>query len=113
MLIEKLAKTFFNILDDEIGPFDRPIQFRPFPFTAGGTLNFLTIGAGRVVFVTYVSWDLFGHPEQKRGQLGRYEFLTVCDHEDWCLDIITKVGRQSLRITFDPGDTLDISAWVP
>jgi len=112
MNIPELAKTFFQSLDEEIGPFDRPLQFHPFPFDAGGSLNFLSIGAGKRPFVTYVSWDLFGHPDQRRGDLGRYELITTCDSEDWCLGAVTNIGKQSLQELFSPGDTLDIGAWV-
>jgi hypothetical protein len=112
MTVPELAKSFFGILDKRIGPFDRPIQFRPFPFDAGGAVNLLTVGAGRKRFVTYVSWDLFGHPQQRRGKLGRYELLTTCNSEEWCLDILTGIGRQSLQEVFDPGDTLDIALWT-
>lgn len=112
MNISELAKAFFKTIDERIGPFDRPFQYRPFPFDAGGALNLLTVGVGRESFVTYVSWDLFGHPEQKRGSLGRYELLAVCDDSQWCIDILSKIGRQSLQTLFHPGDTLDISPWV-
>jgi hypothetical protein len=111
MNLTKLSKTFFDIIEKRIGPFDRPFQFRPFPFDSGGALNFLTVGAGREKFVTYVSWDLFGHEEQKRGKIGRFELLTSCDTEQWCVDVITNVGRQTLVELFEPGDTMDISAW--
>src|SRR3954468_22638704 len=103
--VPELAKSYFRLIEHQFGPFDRPIQFRPFPFDAGGALNFLTVGANTKQFVTYVSWDLFGHPEQKRGSLGRYELLTVCEDEKWCLDILTNVGRQSLKSIFEPRDT--------
>jgi hypothetical protein len=112
MDISELGDAFFRVINERIGPFDRPMHFRVFPFDAGGSLNFLTVGRGRERFVTYVSWDLFGHAEQKRGSLGRYELLTVCDEEEWCIDVLTKIGRQSLQEVFQPGDTLDIGAWV-
>lgn len=81
--------------------------------TAGGALNFLTVGAlRREEFFTYVSWDLFGHEEQKRRRIGRYELLVLCDEERWCLDVLTHIGRQSLQEAFEPGDTLDIGPWV-
>lgn len=112
MNLETLAKQFFSIIDRGVGPFDRPFQFRPFPFDAGGALNFLTVGLGREKFVTYVSWDLLGHEQQKRGKLGRYELLAHCDDEQWCLNILTNIGRQSLVDVFEPGDTMDISPWI-
>jgi|YelNatPaOPRAMG01_1025707.scaffolds.fasta_scaffold78922_2 hypothetical protein len=112
MKVSNLAKAFFRELDQRVGPFDRPIQFRVFPFDAGGALNLLTVGAGRKEFVTYVSWDLFGHPRQKRGKLGRYELLVVCDDENWAIETLTNIGRQSLQTVFNPGDTLDIGPWV-
>lgn len=112
MSVAALAKAFFAILEERVGPFDRPIEFRVFPFDAGGALNFLTVGKGRAKLVKYVSWDLFGHPHQKRGSLGRYELLCECDSEQWCLDILTNIGRQSLKTLFEPGDTLDIGIWV-
>ncbi len=113
MNLPKLSKKFFALLDDRIGPFDRPFQFRVFPFDAGGALNFLTVGVGRGdSFITYVSWDLFGHEQQKRGGLGRYELLVVDDDQKWCVDVLTKIGRQSLQEVFEPGDTLDIGSWV-
>ncbi len=113
MSVSELAKEFFRILEERVGPFDRPFQFRVFPFDAGGSLNFLTVSAEEhKPFVTYVSWDLFSHEQQKRGSLGRYELLAVCDDEKWCLDVLTNVGRQSLQEVFEPGDTFDIGPWV-
>lgn len=112
MSIPALAKAFFEILNEHVGPFDRPIEFRVFPFDAGGALNFLTVGKGRCRFVKYVSWDLFGNPNQKRGSLGRFELLCECDSEEWCLDILTNIGRQTFETLFEPGDTLDIGVWV-
>jgi hypothetical protein len=109
--ISALSKEFLHIIEKSIGPFDRPFRFHVFPFSAGGDLNFLTVGQGGP-FATYISWDLFGHEEQKRGSLGRYELLAVCDDERWCLDILTKVGRQTLHELFEPGDTFDIGPWV-
>jgi hypothetical protein len=112
MTTSRLGKEFFRILDERIGPFDRPMKFRVFPFDLGGALNFLTIAAREDRFVTYVSWDLLGHPEQKRGRLGRYELLCTCDDETWCAEVLTCVGRMSLHEVFDPEHTLDIGAWV-
>lgn len=112
MSLSHLADAFFNRIDRDIGPFDRPIYFHPFPFNAGGNLNFLTVGRESRKFVTYVSWDLFGHPEQKHGSFGRYELLAICNNEDWCLNILTNIGRMTLQVVFEPGDTLDIGPWV-
>jgi Suppressor of fused protein (SUFU) len=113
MNVSQLSKEFFRAIDETIGPFDRPFQFRVFPFNAGGDLNFLTVGVGRhEPFITYVSWDLFGHEQQKRGSFGRYELLATCDDEPWCSDVLTKIGRLSLQEVFEPGDTLDIGPWV-
>jgi len=112
MSVSELAKEFFRVIEGQFGPFDRPIQFRPFPFDAGGALNFLTVGAGQKTCVTYISWDLFGHPKQKRGSLGRYEVLALTDDEDWCIDVLTRVGNQCLQDLFKPGDTLDIAQWT-
>lgn len=113
MNVPQLSKEFLRVIEERIGPFDRPFQFRVFPFDAGGALNFLTVGVGRSApFVTYVSWDLFGHEQQKRGSFGRYELLASCDEEQWCLNVLTKIGRQGLVEVFDPGDTLDIGQWV-
>jgi len=112
MNLQKLAKSFFEEIDNEIGPFDRPFRFRPFPFDSGGALNFMTVGAGREPLVTYVSWDLLGNEKQKRGKLGRFELLTICDNEDWCIDILTNIGRQTLVEIFDSGDTMDVSPWM-
>src|SRR5688572_27429193 len=113
MSVPQLAKAFFRHIDKSIGPFDRPFQFQVFPFDAGGGLNLLTVGAGRGdQFVTYVTWDLLGNEEQKRGHLGRYELTAICDDGDWCQDVLTKIGRQSLREVFEPGDTLDLGIWV-
>lgn len=109
--LPELAKAFFEALDKSVGPFDKPYQFRPFPFDVGGILNFLTVGAGHKKIVTYVSWDLFGHPKQKRGRLGRYELLVNSDDEDWVLKILTNIGRQSLSELFKFGDSLDIGSW--
>jgi hypothetical protein len=109
--LSNLAKIYFEIVDKRFGPFDRPLQFRPFPFEVGGALNFLTIGAGKGPMVTYVTWDLIGQRDQRRGKLGRYELLTMCDNEEWVLDIITNIGRQTLSEVFDSGDTMDISPW--
>jgi len=113
MSVSLLSKEFFRVIDERVGPFDRPFQFRVFPFDAGGDLNFMTVGAGRgESFVTYVSWDLFGHEQQKRGSFGRYELLATCDDELWCCDILTKIGRLTLLELFEPGDTIDIAQWV-
>ena len=113
MSISLLSKEFFRVIDERVGPFDRPFQFRVFPFDAGGALNFLTVGVGRgEPFVIYVTWDLFGHEEQKRGSFGRYELLAICDDEQWCFDVLTKIGRLGLQEIFEPGDTLDIGTWV-
>lgn len=109
MSVSNLSKKFFRLVDEKIGPFDRPFQFRPFPFDAGGSLNFLEIAAKNgEAFTTFVSWDLFGHEKQKRGKLGRYELLTVCDDEKWCVDVLTHIGRQGLDELIEPGDMFDI-----
>ena len=105
-----LAEKFFKSIDKRVGPFDRPFQFRPFPFEAGGSLNFLTVGAGRAL-VTYVSWDLLGQQRQKRGKMGRYELLATCDSERWCWDVLTNIGRQTLLEVFEPEDSMEISQW--
>ena len=112
MDVSELSKAFFKAIDEQVGAFDRPIRFHPFPFDAGGSLNFLTVGSRLKSPVTYVSWDLFGHAAQKRGALGRYELVMTCDDPDWATNIVTKIGRQSLQEVFDPGDTLDIGPWV-
>jgi hypothetical protein len=113
MSISQPAKAFFRHIDKNVGPFDRPFQFRVFPFDAGGALNFLTVGAGRGdPFVTFVTWDLLGNEDQKRGSIGRYELMAVSDDGNWCLDVLTKIGRQGLQEVFEPGDTLDIGPWV-
>jgi len=112
MKLPDLARAFFKVIDEKIGPVDRPIQFRPFPFESGGALNFLTIGSKHESFVTYVSWDLLGQANQKRGSLGRYELLAVCDDEKWCLNILTKIGKQGLQTVFNPGETLDVAPWT-
>lgn len=110
-ILPDFAKLFFDSIDKEFGPFDRPFQFRPFPFETGGALNFLTIGAGKEQIVTYVSWDLIGQAHKKLGNLGQYELLAVCDDEEWCLDIITNIGRQTLVEVFESGDIMDIYPW--
>jgi hypothetical protein len=113
MSVSELSKKFLHVIEERVGPFDRPFQLRVFPFDAGGALNFLTVGTGRSdPFVTYVSWDLSGHEQQKHGSLGRYELLAICDAKEWCLDVLTKIGRQTLQEVFEPGDTLDIGQWV-
>ena len=113
MSLSLLSKEFFRVIDERVGPFDRPFEFRVFPFDAGGALNFLTVGIGRSEpFVTYVTWDLFGHEQQKRGSFGRYELLATCDDAQWCSDVLTKIGRLGLQELFEPGDTLDIGQWV-
>jgi hypothetical protein len=113
MSVSTLSKKFFQLIDEKIGPFDRPFQFRPFPFDAGGSLNFLKVsGKNNGGFATYVSWDLFGHEKQKHGKLGRYELLTDCDDENWCIEVLTSIGRQGLNEVFDPGDTFDIGPLV-
>ena len=111
MSISTLSREFLRVVEEHLGAFDRPIEFRVFPFDAGGALNFLTIARGEP-FVTYVSWDLFGHEQQQHGSLGRYELLTTCDNEEWCLDVLTKIGRQGCEEVFEPGDTFDIGPWV-
>ena len=113
MSVSNLSKEFFKLIDERIGPFDRPFQFRPFPFDAGGSLNFLTVGAkSGEPFTTYISWDLFGHEKQKHGKLGRYELLAVCDDENWCIDVLTQIGRQGLDAVIESGDTFDIGPLV-
>jgi hypothetical protein len=111
--VSLLSKEFFRVIDERVGPFDRPFQFRVFPFDAGGAVNFMTVGVGRgEPFITYVTWDLLGHEQQKRGSFGRYELLATCDDEQWCSDVLTKIGRLGLEELFEPGDTLDIGQWV-
>jgi hypothetical protein len=39
-------------------------------------------------------------------------FLTQCDDDAWCLNVITNLGRLSLTETLEPGETVDIRAWV-
>jgi hypothetical protein len=113
MNISELSKEFFRVIDERIGPFDRPFQFRAFPFDAGGALNFLTVSVKQhEPFVTNVSWDLFGHEQQKRGSFGRYELLATCNDEQWCSDVLTNIGRLGFREIFEPGDTLDIGPLV-
>ncbi len=109
MSVSNLSKNFFRLIDGEIGPFDRPFQFRLFPFDAGGSLNFLKIAAKNDEgFATFVSWDLFGHEKQKHGKFGRYELLAVCDDEKWCMDVLSQIGRQGLNELIEPGDTFDL-----
>jgi hypothetical protein len=112
MNVPELARAYFKLIEDRFGPFDRPIQFQVFPFDAGGNLNFLTVGSGTREFVTYVSWDLFGHKLQQRGQLGRYELTADCNDAQWCAEVLTRIGRQSLTELFDGNDTLEIAPWV-
>ena len=113
MNLPELSKKFFCAIEERLGPFNRPFQFQVFPFDAGGSLNFLTSGnSTQNEFVTYISWDLFGNHQLKHGSLGRYELLSTCDDAAWCRDILNKIGRQSLQEIFEPGDTLDIGAWV-
>jgi len=113
MSISNLSKKFFRLLDEKIGPFDRPFQLRPFPFDVGGSLNFLKIsGKNGKGFTTFVSWDLFGHEKQKRGKFGRYELLTDCDDENWCVEVLTQIGRQGLNEIIESGDTFDIGPLV-
>jgi len=111
MSISTVASGFLQIVEEHFGAIDRPIEFRVFPFDAGGAVNLLTIGRGRP-FVTYVSWDLLGQEHQQHGSLGRYELLAVCDDTEWCLNILTNIGRQGLQEVFEPGDTFDIGPWV-
>jgi hypothetical protein len=111
MSVCALSKEFFRLIEERVGPFDRPFDFRVFAFDSGGALNFLTARRGEP-FATYVSWDLLGHEQQQRGSFGRYELLVDCDDQQWCADILTKIGRQSLQEVFEPGDTLDIGPWV-
>jgi hypothetical protein len=112
MEVSDLAKAFFDVLDKAVGPFDRPMRFHIFPFGAGGAVNFLTVGAGRCKSVKYVTWDLLGDEGQKHGRLGRYEILTQCDDNAWCLNVITNLGRLGLSEKLEPGETVDIGAWV-
>jgi putative acetyltransferase len=111
MSVTTLSNEFLRIIEEHLGAFDRPIEFRVFPFDAGGALNFLTIGRGKP-FVTYVSWDLLGHEQQQRCSFGRYELLATCDDAEWCLDVLTNIGRQGLQEGFEAGDTFDIGPWV-
>lgn len=108
MTDSSLGKAFFRYLDENVGPFDRPFLFHPFPFDVGGALNFLTVGAGKERFVTYVSWDLLGHLEQKRGCLGPYELTCICDDGTWCAEVLTNVGRMTLSELFEPGHTVSV-----
>jgi hypothetical protein len=113
MTVSKLAKKFFRCVDEQIGPFDRPFEFRPFPFDSGGALNFLKIAAKEgETFSTFVSWDLFGHEKQKRGKFGRYELLAVCNDENWCMDVLTHIGQQGLNELIEPGDTFDLGPLI-
>jgi hypothetical protein len=112
MDLPQLADIFFNRIELEFGPFDRPFQFHIFPFEAGGSLDYFTVGRNSEQFVTYITWGLLGHSELKRGSLGRYELLAVCDDEDWCREILTNIGRMSLMSRLEPGETVDIGAWV-
>lgn len=59
-------------------------------------------------FVTYATWGLFGHEQQKRGAFGSYELLAMCDDAQWCSNVLTQTGRLSLQELFEPGDTLDM-----
>ncbi len=110
--MSELAESFFQALEERVGSFDRPINFHVYPFDAGGGINLLTVGAGRQEFVTYLTWDQFGHQQQKRGSLGRFELCAVSADRDWCSDILTKLGRQTLIELFEPHDTVDIAQWV-
>ena len=113
MNVSSASKEFFRLIDEHVGPFDRPLQFYVFPFDAGGVVNLLTVGIGRSEpFITYVTWDLFGHDQQKRGSFGRYELLATCDLEQWCSEVLTNIGRLGLQEIFEPGDTLDIGSWI-
>jgi hypothetical protein len=113
MSVSRLAKKFFRVLDEQIGPFDRPFQFRIIPFDSGGSLNFLSVTTkDGAPFVTYVSWDLFGHEKQKRGKFGRYELMATCDDGSWCFNVLTMIGRHALYKVIDPGDTFDIGPLV-
>ena len=113
MSVPKLAKEFLDQIEERFGPFDRPFQFHVFPFDAGGSLNFLTVGAGLgKKFITYISCDLFGHAKQQRSSLGRYELMTTCDNQEWCSKVLTNIGRMGLQELLAPGDTIDIGPWV-
>jgi hypothetical protein len=37
--------------------------------------------------------------------------MAACDDENWCLEILTRIGRQGLQTVFEPGDTIDIGRW--
>ena len=73
MSVSLLSKEFFRVIDERVGPFDRPFQFRIFPFDAGGDLNLMTVRWRGEQFVTYVTWGFTPGQQQRRGNFGRYE----------------------------------------
>ena len=98
MSVSELSKKFLHVIEERVGPFDRPFQLRVFPFDAGGALNFLTVGTGRSdPFVTYVSWDLSGHEQQKHGSLGSTSCLPYATPRSGVLMSLPRLGARLCR----------------
>ena len=54
----------------------------------------MTVGAGRAESSSSpTSLGIYSATSSKRrGNFGRYELLATCDDEQWCRDVLTKIG---------------------
>ncbi|MFL5241945.1 MAG: suppressor of fused domain protein [Gemmataceae bacterium] len=110
---QRFYARLFAPLETHIGPLDWDTLFAIIGFDCGGPLNFSTIGYTRGErFITYVSCELAARPQQRPSKLGRYELLCSCDDERWVRSIVSDIGRESFKTTFEHGHTLDIGTWV-
>lgn len=99
----------FAPIEAQVGAIDENTLVAIIGFDCGGRLNFCTVGRGREEFVAYVSCELAVRDDQKSGETGPFEVMTVCDDEKWVVKILTEIGRMSLEAVFAHGHTIDIS----
>lgn len=103
----------FKPVEADIGSLDEDSIVAIIGFDFGGPLNFCTVGRERKdEFITYVSCELAVRDDQPVGEIGPYELLMTCNDEDWCMPVLTDIGRMSLEELFEHGHTLDLGPLV-
>ena len=113
MEVHAFYEELFRPICEQIGPLDPDTLTSVIGFSAGGPISLCTVGRERGErFATYVTCELALTEGQMASGSGPYELMMTCDDEEWCCDILTRVGETTLELALDHGHTLDIGAWV-